>query len=86
MQSFFSLYMIMVHRLLYLNPTLFQEYSQAKKGLLKKKDSKLKSDLYKIIPMEYKNILSDSFDKFLSAIINRELNNDNIFSYLFSTF
>lgn len=30
--------------------------------------------------MEYKNILSDSFDNFLSSIINREMNNDNIFS------
>lgn len=30
--------------------------------------------------MEYRNILTDSFDNFLGTIINRELNNDNIFS------
>jgi len=31
--------------ILYLNPKLIQEYSQTKKGLLKKKDSKLENDL-----------------------------------------
>jgi len=30
--------------------------------------------------MDYKNIITDSFDKFLDTIIDRESNNDNIFS------